>query len=188
MGYYDFLCVARSTSRREHYLDVYHKGLYMCIHQRLAVAGNRSLQDIYPHLAVTIISHFFLHTKPKELIHNVPSRPVAQTKHTISQHNALRILLFSMLDSTFLPTFITAFHRAGTNTWYLSTKLCGIEILTSERCPLHVIWNVPQTVERIKCSAVITIQGTQEKCWLAIYISSALREQSRMQNTYHCFA
>jgi hypothetical protein len=83
-----------------------------------------------------------------------------------------------MLDSTFLSTFKTTSHRAGTNAWYLSTKLRGIEILTPERCPLHIIWNVPYTIERIECSAIITIQGTQEKCWLAVYTLSALKDQA----------
>lgn len=56
---------------------------------------------------------------------------------------ALPSLRFSMFDSTFFLTFVTTFHRTDTNAWYLSTKLRGIESLTTESCPLHIIWNIP---------------------------------------------
>lgn len=78
-----------------------------------------------------------------------------------------------MLNSTPLQALITSPDCTCANARDPLAQLCGIEILITERGPLDVVGDGPESVEGVKCTTIVAVQRAEEKRWFAIYCGLA---------------
>lgn len=78
-----------------------------------------------------------------------------------------------MFDPTSLHTLRATPNRSSANVWNDFAKLCCIEIFIAKSSLDHVTWDRPESVEGIKCTAVVAVQCTEKQCRFTTYMGSA---------------